>query len=134
MRINLINIYAPVNPTESKAFFYNLHDFFIFSDIIIIGGDFNCYDCDLDKFDGNVSLATYLSEFKSTFKFVDIWRKLHRRSCQLTWFNSDHTIGSRLDKFFSLLLILFSILVNVKSSHVVYQIMILFVFIWILKI
>lgn len=111
-----------------------MHDFFIFSDSIITGGDFNCYDCDLDKFDGNVSLATYLSEFKSTFKFVDIWRKLHRRSCQLTWFNSDHTIGSRLDKFFSLLLILFSILVNVKSSHVVYQIMILFVFIWILKI
>ena len=100
LRVNLINIYAPVNPTERKSFFDNLHDFFIPSDSVIVGGDFNCYDGDLDKLGGNVSLATYLSEFKSAFRFVDIWRKLHRRSRQFTWFNANHTIGSRLDKFF----------------------------------
>ena len=57
LRINLINIYAPVNPTERKSFFDNLHEYFIPSDSIIIGGDFNCYDSYLDKFGGNVSLA-----------------------------------------------------------------------------
>lgn len=100
IRINLINIYAPVNPTERKVFFEGLHDYFIPSDGTIIGGDFNCYDSELDKFGGNVSVATYLSDFRSMFKFVDIWRKCHKKIRQMTWFNADLTIGSRLDKFF----------------------------------
>ena len=99
IRINLINIYAPVNPSERKTFFDNLHDYFIPSDATIIGGDFNCYDNELDKVSGNVSVANYLLEFKSTFKFIDILRRLHRKSRQMTWFNADHSIGSRLDKF-----------------------------------
>ena len=127
LRINLISIYTQVNPTERKSFFDNLHEYFIPSHSIIVGGDFNCYDSDLDKFGGNVSLATYLSEFKSSFKFVDIWRRLHRRSRQLTWFNADHTIGSRLDKFF-LSLTLLKLPINVKSFHVVDQITILSIF------
>ena len=65
LRINLISIYTQVNPTERKSFFDNLHEYFIPSHSIIVGGDFNCYDSDLDKFGGNVSLATYLSELKS---------------------------------------------------------------------
>ena len=35
-------------------------------------------------FGGNVSLANYLSDFKSTFSLVDNWRKLHPRSCQVS--------------------------------------------------
>ena len=99
IRINLINIYAPVNPSERSVFFDSLHEFFIPADATIVGGDFNCYDCELDKFGGNASMAKCLSDFKSSFKFVDVWRKLHRRSRQMTWFNADHSLGSRLDKF-----------------------------------
>ena len=45
-------------------------------------------------------LAEYFSRFRSAFAFVDAWRKLHRRARSFTWFNSDHSIASRLDKFF----------------------------------
>lgn len=38
--------------------------------------------------------------FKSTFSLVDIWRKRHPRVCEMSWFNSDLSIGSRIDKFF----------------------------------
>ena len=33
----------------------------------IIGGDFNCYEHEFDKFGGNVSIANYLTEFRSAF-------------------------------------------------------------------
>ena len=100
LKINLINIYAPTNLTERKIFFENLHEYFLPADGIIIGGDFNCCERDLDKFGGNFSPAKYLSDFRSAFKFIDVWRKLHPRSREFTWFNSDFSIGSRLDKFF----------------------------------
>ena len=98
-RVNLVNIYAPTNLTERKAFFADLHHFFIPADGLILGGDFNCYESDLDKFGGNVSLASYFSEFHSAFNLVDIWHKQHRRQREMSWFNSDLTIGSRMDKY-----------------------------------
>jgi len=99
-RVNIINIYAPTDLNERKSFFEKLHDFFIPADNCIIGREFNCYDNELDKFGGNVSLAKYLSEFRSTFSFVDIWRKWHLRSREMSWFNADLSNGSHLDKFF----------------------------------
>ena len=99
-KFNLVNIYAPANLTERKTFFESIHEFFIPADDIILGGDFNCYDNELDKFGGNASIAKYLSDFRSTFGFVDIWRKLHPRIREMTWFNSNFSIGSRLDKFY----------------------------------
>ena len=54
--VNLVNIYAPTDLAERKIFFDSLHDFFIPSSAIIIGGDFNCNDNALDKFGGNVSI------------------------------------------------------------------------------
>ena len=65
----------------------------------LLSGDFNCYDSELDKFGGNVSIAKYLSEFKSAFSLVDVWRKRHPRVHDVSWLNDDSTIGSRLDKF-----------------------------------
>lgn len=101
MRINLINIYAPVNLTASKAFFENLHTFLFPADNIVIGGDFNCYDHNLDKFGGNISIATCLSELRSGLKLVDVWRRVHRNESEMSWWNADLTIGSRLDKFYT---------------------------------
>ena len=98
--INLINIYAPTNLTERKVFFDSLHEFFLPSDATIIAGDFNCYEYQFDKVGGNLSCAKYLSDFRSAFNLIDAWHRLHPRSRQCTWFNSDFSIGSRLDKFF----------------------------------
>ena len=99
-KINLINIYAPTNLTDCEVFFENLHKFFIPADAVVLGGDFNCHEHDLDKFGSNISLANYLIDFRSTFSLVDVWCKLHPRSRDVSWFNSSFTIGSRLDKFF----------------------------------
>ena len=85
-----VNIYAPTNLSDRKMFFDSLHHFFFSSVALIIGGDFNCYDKALDKFGGNFT----------TFRLLDVWRRLHPASREFTWFNSDMSIGSRLDKFF----------------------------------
>lgn len=71
-----------------------------FSTDFIIAGDFNCYERNLDKFGGNISLAKYLSDFRSYFHFVDVFRKLPPNSRLFSWFNSDRSIGTRLDKLF----------------------------------
>ena len=99
-RINVVNIYAPTNISERKAFFDSLHEFFFPADFLVIGVDFNCYEHEMDKLGGNISIADYLTDFRSSFGLIDCWRKLHPRSRELTWFNSDFSIGSRLDKFF----------------------------------
>ena len=54
----------------------------------------------MDKLGGNISIADYLTDFRSSFGLIDCWRKLHPRSRELSWFNSHFSIGSRLDKFF----------------------------------
>lgn len=41
-----------------------------------------------------------MSDFRSAFHLVDIFRKLHPRARESSWFNFDFCIGSRLDKFF----------------------------------
>ena len=96
---SLVNIYAPTNLAEQKIFFDSLHEFFIPSDAIIIGGDFNCYDNVLDKFGGNISIHKEYESLKNDFALVDVWRNLHPGSREFTWFNSSLSIGSRLDKF-----------------------------------
>ena len=97
--INIVNIYAPTNLTKQKVFFENLHEFSLPSDSIVIAGDFNCYKFQTDKIGGNLSCAKYLTDFRSTFNLIDAWHRLNPRSHQCTWFNSDFSIGSRLDKF-----------------------------------
>ena len=64
VRINVVNIYAPTNLAERKIFFENLHAFCCTADCVVLGGDFNCYESDNDKFGGNVVLAAYLSRFR----------------------------------------------------------------------
>ena len=41
-----------------------------------------------------------MSDFRSSFNLVDIFCKLYPRSRDVSWFNSDRSIGIRLDKFF----------------------------------
>ena len=72
VEVNLVNIYAPTNLAERKIFFDSLHEFFIPSDAIIIGGDFNCYDNVLDKFGGNISIHKEYESLKNDFTLVEI--------------------------------------------------------------
>ena len=99
-RINVVNIYAPAVLSERKAFFESLHQFFIPAGGIILGGDFNCYESHLDKFGGNFVEGKYLTDFRKSFNLTDVWRRRNPQLRVMTWFNSDFTIGSRLDKFF----------------------------------
>ncbi len=96
---NLVNVYAPTNRLDRSAFFLSVHQFFFPGSRLILGGDLNCYDSALDKFGGNVSLSSDLSSFKSCFNLNDAWRSKHPRVSQCSWFNSDMSIGSRLDSF-----------------------------------
>ena len=99
--INLVCIYAPATClTDRKVFFETIHEYCFPSDAIIFAGDFNCYEYKLDKLGGNFAPAKYLSDFRKSLNLIDAWRKLHPRSREYSWFNSDFTLASRLDKFF----------------------------------
>ena len=81
-------------------FFRSLHEYFLSSDVLIIAGDYNCYDHNLDQFGGNFVPTKCLTDFRSAFSLNDVWGKLHSRLCHCTWFNSDFSIVSRLGNFF----------------------------------
>lgn len=55
--MNIINKYVLIDLIERKVFFENFYDFFFLVDYYIIGGDFNCYESDLDKFGSNVFIV-----------------------------------------------------------------------------
>lgn len=97
---NLVNIYAPTNPSERKRFFNTISDYFFPNSVKILAGDFNCIESASDKFGGNFTCAKELKELRTNVRLVDIWRKTHGSATQCTWFNADKSIGSRLDKFF----------------------------------
>ena len=98
--VNLVSIYAPVILTDCKEFLSNLHEFFFPGANLIGGGNFNCYERSVDKFGGNVSSQKELTNFRTDFHLIGVWRKKHPREGQFTWFNCDKTIACRLDKFF----------------------------------
>ena len=94
-----MNIYALTSLVDRKSFFESLHEFFIPASALVIAGDFNCYENGLDKFGGNVSISNDCSLLRSDFALVDAWRKLHPTTREFTWFSSDCSIASHLDKF-----------------------------------
>ena len=114
---NLVNVYAPTNRLDHSAFFRSVHQFFFPDSRLILGGYLNCYDIVLDMFGGTVSLSSDLSSFKSCFNLIDAWRSKHPRVSQCSWFNSDMSIGSRLDSFL-VVRELISSLVSCKISPV----------------
>lgn len=79
-----------------RNFFENLHNFFIPNSFKFVGRYFNCIESDLDKFYDFYSFA----HFACDPCLVDVWQKKHDHKVSCTWFNSDKSIGTRLDKFF----------------------------------
>ena len=68
---NLVNIYAPTVLTDRKTFYDSLSDFFFPSAALIVGGDFNCFDKELDKFGGNISIQKEYADLKTDFRLLN---------------------------------------------------------------
>lgn len=83
LKINLVNIYAPTNPTERQNFFQSISSFVFLNSRLIIAGDFNSHDSALDKMGGSVSIDAHFSELKSVNSLKDAWRYKHPREKQL---------------------------------------------------
>ena len=79
--------------------------FFRARSALIIGGDFNCIDSTIDKFNC-LSVLTIdkksLCFLLTDFSLVDIRPKQNPRKILFTWSNSDRSQMSRMDRFFSL--------------------------------
>ena len=99
LRLNLVNIYPSTNPSEKKGFFDSIQDFSFPHSLTIIG-DFNCFEGEFDKFQGNICISSKLRDFFNFALFDSNLEKDTWLKTQCTWFNSDKSIRSRLDKFF----------------------------------
>ena len=102
---NIVNLYAPNTVSDHKAFFDCLHTFFLPPGDLILGGDFNSIDSDLDRL--NIKIKSdvsadkrRLSALKSDFCLVDVFRKRNPKSVSYTWSDKDFSQASRLDRFF----------------------------------
>ena len=101
LKLNIISIYAPNLLRSRKEFYRNLHEYFFTGRELIIGGDFNCIDSNLDKYGGNSDMGftgkDEVAKLKRDFFLKDIWRTKKERTRQFTWFNSNASIACRLD-------------------------------------
>ena len=100
---NIVNIYSPNAASDRKIFFSELHHYFLSQGLLLIGGDFNCIDNVLDKLNCSVVPSadkTSLVTLMSDFSLIDVWRKQNLHKSSFTWFNSDRSQASRIDRFF----------------------------------
>ncbi|KAK3728108.1 hypothetical protein QZH41_014265, partial [Actinostola sp. cb2023] len=100
---NLLSVYAPAGITARKEFIRDLHQYFYTGVPVIVGGDFNCIEAEVDRFghstDACKAGGVELTALKSNFDLIDIWRHQHKRAKEYTWWKKDCSAGSRLDKF-----------------------------------
>ena len=108
-KFNIVCLYAPNTVTDRKLFFNRLYTFFLSPGDLILGGDFNCIDSELDRLHIKSAFSTdkrCLSALKSDFCRVDIFRKRNPKAISFTWSDKDFSQASRLDRFFFLLFFL----------------------------
>ena len=102
-KFNVICLYTPNAMSDCRLFFNRLHTFFLSPDNLLLGGDFNCIDSDLNhlhiKSDFSVDMCC-LSALKSAFCLVDIFRKKNPNTISFTWSSNDFSQASRLDRFY----------------------------------
>ena len=72
----------------------------------IVVGDFNCVpDIALDKWGGDDSFGdravTQLHSFTESLALEDFYRVSNPRGKLFTWFNGPHSVGCRLDRFYT---------------------------------
>ena len=85
--------------SDRKLFFNRLHTFFLSPGDLILGGDFNCIDSELDRLHIKSDFGAdkrCLSALKSDFCLVDVFRKQNPKAISFTWSNKDFSQASRL--------------------------------------
>ena len=111
-KFNIVYLYAPNTVTDRKLFFNRLYTFFLSPGDLILGGDFNCIDSELDRLHIKSAFSTdkrCLSALKSDFCRVDIFRKRNPKAISFTWSDKDFSQASRLDRFFISSFLIFSL-------------------------
>ena len=100
----IVNLYSPNKVTERVMFFQkvikwiNMHA--ISKNNLLIGGDFNCVDCDLDKTSSSSldKSSKYLTTLKDTLCIIDSWRALNPQNSEYTFIDpSFRARNSRID-------------------------------------
>ena len=115
LKLNVICLYAPKTVSDRKLFFNRLHTFFLSPGDLILGGDFNCIDSDLDRLHIKSDFGAdrrCLSALKSDFCLVDIFHKRNPKTVSFTWSNNYFSQASRIDCFY----ISFSLLQSVREN------------------
>ncbi len=104
--ITLLNVYIP--PIQSNDLITQVFSKFAEwqCEHSIIAGDFNCtllpkLDKSLPSNDRPSNRARALYETCEEVGLVDVWRALHPRDREYTFFSGVHKTGSRIDYFFS---------------------------------
>ena len=105
-RFQLINVYGPNNHHECEIFFDNLWRFKHPNLESIVVRDFNCVlDIAIDKWGGDDSFGdravTQHHSFTESLALQDFYRVSNPRGKIFTWFNGPHSVGSRLDRFYT---------------------------------
>ena len=102
-KFNVISLSAPNTVSDRRLFFDCLNTFFLSPGDLILGGDFNCIDSDLDCLNIKSDFGTdkhCLSALKSDFCLVDIFPKKNLKATSFTWSNKDFSQASRLNRFY----------------------------------
>ena len=103
----VVNIYAPANPSLRKKIFKNLQNYTNNTNNLILAGNFNMVeDLLLDRPGGNPSNShllglDYLQKIKQKNKFIDPWRKQHPNLRQFTFHNFNNLTHSRIDRIYA---------------------------------
>ena len=122
----IINIYAPTNPSLRNQFFKNLQNYTNNTNNLIPAGDFKMVEgLLLDRYGGNplnshLLSLNYLQKIKQKNKIIDTWRKQHPNLRQYTFHNYNNLIHSRIDRIYAnenLKLIKTQIMPNSFSDH-----------------
>lgn len=104
----VVNIYAPTNPSLRKKIYKNLQNYTNNTNNLILAGNFNMVeDLLLDRPGGNPSNShllglDYLQKInKQKNKVIDPWRKQHPNLRQFTFHNFNKLIHSRIDRIYA---------------------------------
>ena len=104
--LQLINVYAPNVHSDREEFFNSAWRLAFRNVETVIAGDFNCVpDPVIDKWGGDDSFGdrgvSQLHDFTDSLRLEDYFRIKHPHDRSYTWFNGQHTVGCRLDRFYT---------------------------------
>jgi len=108
--VALVNVYAPSNPAERRAFFTSLPHFLPTDGTpTLVGGDFNCVaapalDCAYlggspPASNTRIVGASELAGVMRDLHLTDVWRDQHATKVDVTHFCSLHNSAARLDRW-----------------------------------